>query len=185
MTILELLKRVRCVSQFDARDLEPEVLESVLLAASWTPSAADAQPWEFIVIRDEEQKQSLCQSLLDSLLRARMGGAERRSWMSDAPVILVLCLDCIRAKVRYGEIGETLFGPQDTGAALQNLRLVALENGIKSCVVREFDREQVSELLALPGHVRPLALVALGYSDVEPSQKTGLPLEDYVHWETW
>lgn len=185
MTMLELLKRLRCVSQFDARDLEPEVLERVLLAASWTPSAADVQPWEFIVIQDDEQKQALCETLLDSLLRARVGGAERRSWISDAPVILVLCMDRIRAKARYGEIGEKLFGPQDTGAALQNLRLVALEIGIKSCVVREFDQEQISELLALPDHICPLTLVALGYSDVEPSQKTGLPMEDYVHWETW
>lgn len=185
MSIIESLKRVRCVSEFDDQDLEAETLERLLAAASWTPSAADAQPWEFVVVRDEHRKEALCQFLLDSLLRAKVGGDERRSWLADSPVILVLCMDCTRAKARYGEIGEALFGPQDTGAALQNLRLVALENGVKSCLIREFNREKVSELLGLPGHVRPMTLVALGYSNVEPSQKAGLPLDDYVHWETW
>ena len=89
------------------------------------------------------------------------------------------------AIIRFGEVGERLFGIQDTGAAIQVMRLAALEQGVKSCLIREFDRSQVAELLNLPGHVQPLVLLALGYSSVEPAPRPRLPLEDYLHHETW
>jgi nitroreductase len=87
--------------------------------------------------------------------------------------------------VRFGERGERVFGVQDTGFAIQNMRLVALENGVKSCLLREFDPDQIAKLLELPGHVEPLILIAMGYSAVEPKEMTHLELEDYLHHEKW
>ncbi len=185
MAILAQLKRIRCVSEFDDRDVDDTVLTAIVDAASWTPSAADVQPWEIVAVRDRKRKMALVGTMLDSHLRPGVGGDKRRHWLAESPVVLVVCMDHTRAKVRFGEIGEALFGIQDTGAAIQNMRLVALEHEVKSCLIREFDHQQMSELLGLPRHVRPLILIALGYSPVEPRQKPGLPLEDYFHRETW
>ena len=127
----------------------------------------------------------MAETLLDSHLRPGVGGDERRGWVVQSPLLMVVCLDHTRAKVRFGEIGEQLFGIQDTGAAIQALRLAALEHGVKSCLIREFDRGRMAELLELPRHVRPLILIAMGYSSVEPGQKPRLPLEDYLHYEKW
>lgn len=185
MTILDQMKRIRCVSEFKDRAVDEAVLISIAEAASWTPSAADLQPWEIVAIRDVERKKALVGTLLDSHMRPGSGGELRRHWLADSPIVLVVCMDHTRAKVRLGKIGESLFGIQDIGAAIQNMRLVALEHGVKSCLLREFDQQRVSELLGLPNHVRPLTLIAMGYSQVEPPQKTGLPLSDYLHREMW
>jgi nitroreductase len=180
-----LLQRIGCVSEFDDRPIEDDVLASIVAAAAWAPSAANAQPWEIIAVRSREQKLRIASILLDSHLRPQVGGDSRRSWLIDAPQLLVLCLDRTRAMARFGEVGRDLFGVQDTGAALQNMRLMALAHGVKSCLVREFDRAQMTTLLALPRHVTPLIILALGYSTVDARPLPRLPLGDYLHHESW
>lgn len=185
MSVLDRLKKVRCVSEFVEQELDDAVLSAIVEAASWAPSAADAQPWEIIAVRDSRQKTAILETLLDSHLRPNVGGRGRRAWLAQAPLLLVVCLDHLRAKARFGEIGEELFGLQDTGAAIQNMRLVALEYGVKSCLIREFDHQQMAKLLALPEHIRPLIMIVMGHSEVEPGSRPRLPLEDYLHHEMW
>ena len=185
MAIIDQLKRIGCISEYDERDIDDAELAVIVGAASRAPSAANAQPWEIVAVRAQERKVKLVRTLLDSHLRPRLGGDERRDWLAQAPVVLVVCLDHLRAKARYGEVGEHLFGLQDTGAAIQNMRLVAVELGIKSCLVREFDHQQLAKLLELPGHVEPLIMIALGYSSAEAAQLPLLPLEDFFHQERW
>ena len=110
MAVVEALKRIGCVSEFEERDISAAELAVIVKAAAWAPSAANAQPWEIVAVRDKERKVDLVCTLLDSHLRPRLGGDERRDWLAQAPVILVVCLDRLRAKARYGEIGENLFG---------------------------------------------------------------------------
>ena len=102
MTIMDQMKRIRCVSEFEDRDVEEAVLTTIVEAASWTPSAADLQPWEIVAVRDGECKKALVGILLDSHMRPGTGGELRRHWLSDAPVVLVVCMDHTRAKVRLG-----------------------------------------------------------------------------------
>jgi nitroreductase len=185
MSIREQLRRVRCVNEYDEREIDDSLLDTIVEAASWAPSAADSQPWEIIAIRDPERKAAIVETLLDSLLRQGTGGQQRRHWLSRAPLVLAVCLDHMRAKARFGEIGERLFGIQDTGAAVQNMRLAALEQGVKSCLVREFDHAAMARLLELPRHVEPLILIAMGFSAAEPGDKPRLPLDDFRHYEKW
>jgi nitroreductase len=185
MTILDQLQRVRCVSEYKDRIIDDELLAAIVEAASWAPSAADSQPWEIVAVRDPGRKAALVQTLLDSLMRPDTGGEERRHWLVEAPLVLIVCLDHTRAKARYGEIGEKLFGIQDTGAAIQNMRLTALEHGVKSCLIREFDHVAMAKLLDLPRHVEPLTILTMGHSQVEPGEKPRLRLEDYLHHEKW
>jgi nitroreductase len=185
VALMELLKRVCYVSDFENIVIDDEMLNRIVSAAMPAPSTADAQPWEIIAIRSKEQKQGLAQAMLDLHLRPYARQESRRHWVADVPLLLVVCLDHIRAKVRLGERGEKVFGIQDTGFAIQNIRLVALENGVKSCLLREFDPMAVSRLLELPRHIEPLILVAMGFSSVEPQQLTHLELEDYLHYEKW
>jgi nitroreductase len=185
MPLTDLLKRVCHVSDFEMTEITDELLNTIVSAAMPAPSTADVQPWEVVAVRTKEQKLGISTAMLDSHLRANTGGERRRHGLVDAPLLLVVCLDHVRAKVRFGERGERVFGIQDTGFAIQNMRLVALENGVKSCLLREFDANQVARLLELPGHIEPLILIALGFSSIEPKEMTHLELEDYLHHEKW
>jgi Nitroreductase len=185
MSLMKWLKSVCYVSDFENRAIGDELLITIVSAAMPAPSTADAQPWEIIAVRSKEQKQGLANAMLDSHLRPYTGQEKRRHWLGDVPLVLVVCLDHVRAKVRLGERGEKVFGIQDTGFAIQNIRLLGLENGVKSCLLREFDPVLVSQLFELPQHVEPLILIAMGFSTVEPKEMPHLELEDYVHHEKW
>lgn len=185
MSLIDWLKRVCYVSDFDGKEISDALLNTIASAAMPAPSTADVQPWEIIAVRSSEQKLRIGSAMLDSHLRAHTGGEQRRHWLTEAPLILVVCLDHIRAKVRFGERGEKVFGVQDTGFAIQNIRLVALENGVKSCLLREFDTVKVAQILDLPQHVEPLILIAMGFSEIEPKELTHLELEDFLHHEKW
>jgi nitroreductase len=183
--VADELQRVGCISEYDDRPIEDEVLAAIVRAAAWAPSAANIQPWEIVALRSEDARARVGDCLLDSHLRPNVGGEARRSWVCSTPLLLVVCLDRTRAKTRYGDIGAELFGIQDTGAAIQNMRLVGLGLGIKSCLVREFDREKLAAMLELPSHVRPLIMIAMGYANLEARPLPRLPLSDYLHYERW
>ena len=108
----------------------------------------------------------------------------RPDWFIKAPLILVICVDSRRAKVRFGERGME-FALMDIGAAIMNLLLGAWKHGVKSCGIREFDQEKVQTILELPKNVKPTMLITLGYSNQEKAQGPTLELEDFVHKETW
>ncbi|RLE80279.1 MAG: hypothetical protein DRJ51_06115, partial [Thermoprotei archaeon] len=57
--IMECLKRRRSVRKFKSKPLPLSLVLEVLEAARWAPSAHNAQPWRFIVIRDKEVKERL------------------------------------------------------------------------------------------------------------------------------
>jgi nitroreductase len=185
MPLMDWMKRICYVSEFEDQEISDDLLKTIATAATVAPSTADVQPWEVIAVRSKEQKLGIAHAMLDSHLRANTGGEERRHWIVDAPLILVICLDHTRAKVRFGERGEKVFGIQDTGFAIQNMRLVALENGVKSCLLREFDPQTIANLLELPRHVEPLILMAMGFSKIEPRPLTHLELQDFLHNENW
>lgn len=185
MSMMDWLKQVCHVSDFENIDISDDLLNTLVSAAMPAPSNAEVQPWEIIALRSKEQKQGLASTMLDSHLRQHTGGEQRRHWLIEAPLVLVVCLDHMRAKVRFGERGEKIFGIQDTGFAIQNIRLVALEHGVQSCLLREFDPVPVARLLELPRHVEPLILIAMGFSSIKPKEQTHLELEDYLHYERW
>jgi nitroreductase len=185
MSLMNWLRRICYVSDFENIEISDDMLNTIVSAAMPAPSTADVQPWEIIAIRSKEQKLGIAQAMLNSHLRPYPTVENRRHWLVDAPLVLVVCLDHIRAKVRLGERGEKVFGIQDTGFAIQNIRLVALENGVKSCLLREFDPVLVAKLLELPRHVEPLILIAMGFSSMEPDEQPHLELEDYIHYEKW
>ena len=74
MKIVDQLQRIGCVSEFDGRKVSDADLDAIVEAAAWAPSAANAQPWEIVAVRDQERKVGLVRTLLDSHLRPRLGG---------------------------------------------------------------------------------------------------------------
>jgi nitroreductase len=80
----------------------------------------------------------------------------------------------------YGARGRELYCLQDAAAAVQNMLLAAHSMGLACCWVGAFDESQVHEILKLPGHLRPVAIVPVGH----PAERGRGPPKrsDDVHW---
>lgn len=126
-------------------------------AARWAPSAGNSQPWEFLLINDEDA--------VDTLRTVSPG------WLFEAPALIVMCINRKR---------ETDWSYFDVGAAMENMLLLAHSLGLGCCPIGSFLLQTIMEFLELPEHLKPVLLITVGYPDEEPSATTRLSLEELV-----
>ena len=56
----------------------------------------------------------------------------------------------------------------DAAAAIENVILVAVEEGIGSCWIGSVKREELAKILSIPEHCKIDSVVAFGYPDESP-----------------
>jgi nitroreductase len=147
------------VRHYVDKPVPDEVLRNILEAGRLAPSAMNAQPWHFIVIKNQETKYAL----------------SHRRWtgfVKDCAFVIVGCGE----KQRY-------WSKVDVTIALQNMVLAAEAQGLGSCWIGDFDNSEVKELLGIPSNLSVVALVAFGYPAKKPALKTKKNLEEIVHYE--
>lgn len=170
METLECMKGRASVRRFRKDDVPEDVLDEILEAAIAAPSAGNCQDWEFIVVREPENRKRVSE--------ASMG----QGMIEQAPVVVVVCSN-LKKIGRYGTRGEVLYSIQDSAAAAQNLLLAAWDRGIGSCWVGAFDEGELKQVLVLPEHVRPMAVIPMGYALDRPKKPERWPLKDFIHYE--
>ncbi len=166
MDIHEVIKNRRSIRSYLDKKVEEEKLMTILEAGRWAPSAANRQPWHFIVVRDRNVRKKLADA------------HQYGRFMAESPVVIVVLGDPDR-NPRYH-----LADPHN---AVQNMLLAACEEGLSTCWMGVRDTDVESEFrtaLDIPGNLRVVCSISVGYSDQERSS-TRLPLEDIVSWENY
>lgn len=171
MDVLEAIKGRRSIRAYKNDNVRSEIVEKLVEAATWAPSAGNIQPWEFIIVRKPEIKRKLAEAALD------------QSIIEEAPVVIVVCANEVRSSQGYGIRGKTLYCIQDTAAAIQNIHLTAYSLGLGTCWVGAFREEEARKILKVPEGVRPVAIIPVGYADETPSPRNRRPLNQIVHYE--
>ncbi len=169
--VLDVIKSRRSVRKYRSRQVPEDLLETVLDAARYAPSAGNRQPWEFVVVRDGNIKKMLVEACFN------------QDWMLQAPVFIVACINMKIASATYGERGVRLYCIQSVAAAIQNMLLAAESLGLSTCWVGAFSEDRVSMILECPPYVRPCAIITLGYGKERPEMPIRAPLKDIVHRE--
>jgi len=68
LPLVDLARRRRSTRTFDAtRDVPAELVLEVLEAGRWAPSGANAQPWEFLVVRDADMRTRIVELYLEQV----------------------------------------------------------------------------------------------------------------------
>ncbi|MDX2160097.1 MAG: nitroreductase family protein [bacterium] len=196
-TLSSLLVSRRSIRRYTPEPVPAPLIEHLLAAAVWSPSAHNRQPWRFAVVMDAARKEMLARQMGDQLRRdleadgvppdviaADTGRSYAR--ITSAPAAIVLCLsmqdmDCYPDKRRAEN--EVLMAVQSTAMAGQNLLLAAHEAGLGACWMCAplFCQGVVRDALDLPSEWQPQALITLGYP-AETKVKTRHPLEKSIVW---
>ncbi|MEM2386238.1 MAG: nitroreductase family protein [Candidatus Bathyarchaeia archaeon] len=171
MDVFEAIKGRRSIRAFLETDVPYEMVEKLIEAARWAPSAGNIQPWEFIIVRNPETKRRLVEAALG------------QSFIEEAPVVIVVCADEERSARGYGIRGRTLYCIQDTAAAIQNIHLAAHALGLGTCWVGAFREEDARKILEIPEGVRPVAIIPVGYPAESPFPRSRRPLKQIIHYE--
>jgi len=179
----DVLGSQRAYRDFRDDPIDDGLLEQILTLAGHAPSAYNSQPWEWIVVRDAAARAELAAitesvwvhgarawaegALSDGMRRDVEHGAT--VGMQAAPVIVVVCGNTSRCLPNA--LGASVF------PAVQNLLLAAADAGLGSALTTLATHdERLAALLGLPDHVRPLAVVPLGW----PTRPLGPPRRDPV-----
>ena len=173
MDVLEAIKGRRSIRAFKKNDVPNEMVEKLIDAARWAPSAGNIQPWEFILVRKPEIKRALADAALD------------QTFIEEAPIVIVACANENRSSQRYELRGKNLYCIQDTAAAIQNILLTAYSLGLSTCWIGAFREEEAREILKIPQGIRPVAIIPVGYPAEAPSPPSGRPINQIVHYETF
>ncbi|MBI2304858.1 MAG: nitroreductase family protein [Chloroflexi bacterium] len=169
MSFPELINRRHSVRSYKPDDVEPEKLLAVLEAAQLAPTAANRQPFQFIVTRTTGRESEL-RRIYD------------RQWFVQAPMVICACTVPAQAWVRRD--GKS-YADVDVAIAMDHLILAATELGLGTCWVAGFDPAAAKQVLGIPEDAEPVAFTPLGYPSDEPRPKRRKSLNDIVRYEQW
>lgn len=193
----QLIQGRRSIRRYLPRPVDRGLLERILSAAIWAPSAHNRQPWRFCVVESQSAKLALSAAMGQRWRRdLTADGAdpdfiERRVAISHARITGAAAL--VVAAVSLAEMdvypdparaeAEWLMAVQSTALACQNLLLAAHHYGLGACWMCAplFVPDTVRGILNLPETWHPQALITLGYP-AEEKEKERLSLEERVVW---
>ncbi|WP_026733519.1 nitroreductase family protein [Fischerella sp. PCC 9605] len=192
--LVEAIKQRRAARAFKPDPLADELLQAILELGVRSPSGYNLQPWRFIVVREQQNKEKL------------KACAFNQRQVGEAPVVLICCsdrraadLENIEAVIHLAEergvmtdsyaeymrsgipqffANHPSFGTieawtnRHTMLAVAHMMIVAKSYGVDSCPMEGFVTSQVKEAFRIPEEVDVCCLLALGYAD-EPFKQYG------------
>lgn len=169
-SLLNLLKSRRSIRRYKPDPVPDEMVEQLLEAGRWAPSASNRQPWQFIVIRDETIRKQVAQHAAYYFVR----------WahVEEAPLLIVLCGDA-RSRV-YRQ-----FLHEDIGLAGAQIMLQARALGLGTCWIGGLDRKAIAAILQVPEHLEVVGLLTVGFPAEDPPPPPRKPLAEIVHYDVY
>ncbi len=162
----------RSIRKFQKAEISKEEIEDILKIGMYAPSAKNAQPWEFVVIRD-----------LKSLSEIK-SFHPYTNFIEEAGQAILVCGDTNTQDKEGNWI-------TDTSAATQNILYACHEKGLGAVWCGVFpDPEFMAwfeEKFDLPENIKPLSLVIFGHMEegFEPRQPSTRFKLEKIHWEKW
>ncbi|MDO8928753.1 MAG: nitroreductase family protein [Bacteroidota bacterium] len=155
------------VRSYTSQKVDKSIILEILEAARMAPSAVNYQPWQFIVITETEDLNSIHE-------------VYHRSWFKEAPACIVVCADHSQSWKRKSDGKD--FADVDAAIAIDHLVLKATELGLGTCWICNFDVEMARKKLDTPDHIEPIAIIPIGYSTSKAPVKTRKDLSELLHW---
>jgi 5,6-dimethylbenzimidazole synthase len=189
--------------QFTGEPIEPVTLWRVLRAAHAAPSVGLSQPWDFVVVDDNQLRKQFWMHVQSERERfaATLDGARSQRFANikidgvlEASVSLVVTYDPERGRPAVlGRHAIDDAGLYSVCLAIQNLWLAATAEGWGVGWVSFYREEFLAALVGLPQRVRPVAWLCVGpVTHLEGSpdlERQGWqerrPLEHVVHRNRW
>jgi nitroreductase len=168
--VMSVIRKRRSIRHFVRKPIEPEKIDVLLEAALRAPSSRGINPWELIVVTE--------QNLLKELSRAKEHGS---TFLEDAPLGIVICADPEKCDVWI----------EDASIAAILIQLTAVSLGLGSCWIQIRERmhdgtksaeEYVAGILKIPAQMKVASMIAIGYSDMQkPPHKADELLYEKVY----
>jgi nitroreductase len=150
------------VREFTTNDIPKEIIEDIIDCARLAPTARNTQPWEFVVVTENEKLRQLAKV------------TEYGGFIANASACVVVCCQ------------DTKYYLEDGSAATENILLAAKAHDIGSCWIAGDKKphcEDIKKLLGIPENMKVVSIVPLGYPERKMLPVGKRDLKDVLHWE--
>ncbi|TYB30799.1 MAG: hypothetical protein FXF47_07380 [Candidatus Mcinerneyibacterium aminivorans] len=178
----KVIEKRRSIRKYNIeKKVEREKIKKIFKAVRLSPSAENAQGWEFIVIDDKE--------LRDKFHKKAFSGIYKLPWTKTVPVFIVMLS---KKKFLPNIVGKKIskidYQPIDAGIAGEHLVLAAENEGLSTCWIGWFNKKKVRKFFDIPKKYKIYSLFALGYKDEDyepnkPNRKSLNKLYSYNKFE--
>jgi nitroreductase len=174
MDAIDAIMTRRSVRKFKNRQIPDAVLEQIIRAGTYAPSALALQPWGFVVVQDQAfltRVSDYCKPIMISLMKGTHDG------MSDAFRALLESRDYsiyYHAPTVIMVIGKTgsRFLEIDCSLCAENMMLAAHALGIGSCWVGStevgYENRELMAGFRIPDGYSPVGTIVFGYPEEKP-----------------
>jgi nitroreductase len=169
---------------FEDRSVSEDNLRALFEAARWSASAANEQPWSYIVAtRDQPEEFARMLSCVEDV---------NQPWAKFAPVLV---LGCTRLTFEHTGLPYAT-AEHDLGLASANLVFEATARGLGVHQMIHIHRDRAKELYEIPEGVRPLTGLAIGYAgddgrlpqsyqQEDKARRSRKPIDTFVFGKKW
>jgi nitroreductase len=205
---VDLLHTRKSIRRFTPDEVPEQTIEKILEAGRWAMSGANAQPWEFVVVRDAQTRARLAESWFEphkeTYAIEQMRIPELRltplrefattTAFKDAPVLIVVLGD--RRTYQATVLGASFLVTEGAADAIylknmanatQNLNLAAAAAGLGAMwisITRVWS-DAIKRILDIPDVLEVHTMVALGYPAYAGKSASRRPLADIVHYDKY
>lgn len=161
MELFEAITTRRSIRNYTGEPIPPEDLKAIVDAGRLAPSGSNLQPWEFIVVTEQET--------IDTLKIAA-------GWMGNASAIICIVLDT-----------SSRWWLEDGSAAATNMLLAITAMGYGGCWVEGNAlplEDRFKKLLGVPAEKRMPILIPIGVPKEQP-EKEKKTLDELLYWEKY
>ncbi|PIC57077.1 MULTISPECIES: 5,6-dimethylbenzimidazole synthase [Sporosarcina] len=189
--VYKVIYNRRDVRSFLSTPIPEDKLHNILKAAHHAPSVGFMQPWNFVIVSSDETKEKLAWAA-DKERRALAihyedeGEKETKflglkiQGLKEAPI--TICVTCDPTRGGSHVLGRNSIPETDmlsTACAIQNMWLAACAEGLAMGWVSFYKKNDVRDILNIPPHVEPIALLSIGYTENYPTA----PILETANWE--
>lgn len=201
--LIELFKTRRSIRAFKPDPVPDEYINKIIEAARWAPSGANAQPWEFIVIKNKEIKDEIVK-LFSRVREFNCAFEETRipelrlpmltrplpePGFPKAPVFIICCGDprTNLAHPIWIDHEETMISGLATAFIYMHLaaKVLGLASQWVSAVSSPVIDYSIRKLLGIPEGIIIYDMMVLGYPGYEIGPRSPRNLEEFTHHEKY
>jgi len=170
MNFIDILKERKSVRFYQRKKISDEKIYTILKAGKLAPSAADKQPWLFIVVKDLRIRKKIreeCERVDEVWHRKAPSDIRRwlrkknitseKKFLTEAPVLI-----CV-----FGD-KKSPYWYESVWVSIAYITLAVVEEGLGTVIYTPGDSSFLNDFLNVPDNFEPLAILPLGYpSEIE------------------
>lgn len=170
LDLFKIMEKRRSIRAFKTDPVPSRIIDTIIAAGKHAPSGAHRHPWLFRVVTDDSVKKNIRKVSeigdkewheksakgIQKWLKAKHITRTKR-FLTEAPVLIAV----------FGD-SRTPYWLESVWICIGYMSLAVVDQGLGTVVYTPGDETFLNDMLDVPGHYKPQAILPIGYPLVEP-----------------